>query len=102
MIGVDASMLSAGALLDRYQSEASGNFMNFVSPAYDEALSAAESSIDDTEKTALFKQCEQIISDEAASVYIQDMVNLVALNNKYDGYVFYPLYVQDFAKLHLK
>ncbi len=102
VIGVDASMLSAGALLDRYQSEASGNFMNFVSPAYDEALSAAESSIDDTEKTALFKQCEQIISDEAASVYIQDMVNLVALNNKYDGYVFYPLYVQDFAKLHLK
>ncbi|MCR4587964.1 MAG: ABC transporter substrate-binding protein [Lachnospiraceae bacterium] len=102
VIGVDASMLSAGALLDRYRSDASGNFMNFNSASYDVALDAAESSIVDEEKTASFKECEQIISDEAASVYIQDMVNLVALNNKYDGYVFYPLYVQDFAKLHLK
>ncbi|MCR5033144.1 MAG: ABC transporter substrate-binding protein [Lachnospiraceae bacterium] len=102
VIGVDASMLSAGALLDRYRSDASGNFMNFNSPAYDAAIDAAESSVDDDAKTAAYKQCEQIISDEAASVYIQDMVNLVALNNKYEGYVFYPLYVQDFAKLRLK
>ena len=102
VIGVDASMLSAGALLDRYRSDASGNFMNFNSPAYDAAIDAAESSVDDDAKTAAYKQCEQIISDEAASVYIQDMVNLVALNSKYEGYVFYPLYVQDFAKLRLK
>ncbi len=33
-------------------------------------------------------------------VYIQDLPSFVALNKKYGGYEFYPLYVQDFAKLY--
>ena len=102
VVGVDASTLSARALLERFKSDNSKNFINFNSAAYDEAYGAALVSTDDAEQTGYYKTCEQILSDEAANVYIQDMASLVALNNRYGGYVFYPMYVQDFAKLYLK
>ena len=42
-----------------------------------------------------------ILAEDAANVYIQDLPSFVALNKKYGGYEFYPLYVQDFAKLYI-
>lgn len=44
------------------------------------------------------KRCWQM---HAANVYIQDLPYLVALNKKYAGYEFYPLYVQDVSKLYI-
>lgn len=102
VVGVDASTLSARALLERFNSDNSKNFINFNSAAYDEAYQAALASTDDAEQSAYYKTCEQVLSDEAANVYIQDMASLVALNNRYGGYVFYPMYVQDFAKLYVR
>lgn len=101
VVGVDASSLSAGALLGRFQSEAGNNFINFNSPAYDTAYGNAISTIDDAEQVKYYKECETILAQEAANVYIQDIVELVALNKKYAGYEFYPLYVQDISKLYL-
>lgn len=102
VVGVDASTLSARALLERFNSDNSKNFINFNSAAYDEAYQEALASTDDAEQTAYYKTCEQVLSDEAANVYIQDMASLVALNHRYGGYVFYPMYVQDFAKLYIR
>lgn len=102
VIGVDASTLTAPSLLNRFVSDNGKNFINFSSAAYDESFAKAKSLTDDAGKTESYKRCEQILTEEAANVYIQDMACLVALNNKYDGYVFYPLYVQDFSKLYVK
>ena len=52
-------------------------------------------------KTAAFKECETLLAEHAANVYIQDLPCLVALNKKYAGYEFYPLYVQDISKLYI-
>ena len=101
VIGVDASTLTAPALLGRYVSTASNNFVNFSSEAYDEAYAQAQASVDDAEKTQYYKQCEQILSEECASVYIQDLAEFVAVRKNYSGYEFYPLYVQDFSKLKI-
>ena len=100
VVGVDAASLTAAALLERFTSDASDNFINFDSAAYDEAYAAAKASTDDEEKTKYYKECEEILAKEAANVYIQDLPSFVALNKKYGGYEFYPLYVQDFAKLY--
>ena len=97
---MDASSLTASALLERFKSDAADNFINFNSAAYDEAYVAAKASTDDAEKTAYYKECEKILAQEAANVYIQDLPSFVALNKKYGGYEFYPLYVQDFSKLY--
>ena len=101
VVGVDASSLTASALLQRYTKDASGNFINFSSDAYDEAFNIAKSSVDDEEKTKYYKKCASILAEDAASVFIQDLPELVAINKKYTGYEFYPLYVQDIAKIRL-
>lgn len=101
IVGVDASTLTASALLSRFVSTASNNFVNFNSEAYDTAFANAKAAVDDDEKTAYYKECIQILSDEAANVYIMDMPAYVALNPQFTGYEFYPLYVQDIAALRL-
>ena len=102
VIGVDASNLTARALLERFDSKAGNNFVNFDSTAFAEALALAISSVNEEEKITAYKECERILSEEAANVYIQDMPELVAISDKYTGYEFYPLYVQDISKLKLK
>lgn len=101
VVGVDASNLTAGALLDRFESTASKNFINYKNPEYDTALNKARASIDDDEKTAYYKECLKILNETAANVYIQDLAEFVAINKKYAGYEFYPLYVQDISKLYI-
>ena len=68
---------------------------------YDAAFEKAISSTNDDEKTTYYKECERILSENAANVYIQDLPEFVALNKKYTGYEFYPLYIQDIAKIRL-
>ena len=101
VVGVDASVLTASALLARFVSDAKNNFVNFNSAAYDAAYAKALAS-NETDQVKYFKECENILTEEAANVYIQDMANLVALNKKYGGYQFYPLYVLDAAALYVK
>lgn len=101
VIGVDASSLTARALLERFDSSASNNFINFGNAEYDAALQAAMDSVDDEEKTQYYKECQRILAQEAANVYIQDLPEFVAINKKFAGYTFYPLYVQDFSKLYI-
>lgn len=105
LVGVDASTLTAGAMLSRFRSDAHNNFVNFSNEEYDaayrEAL-AAEAVMDDEAATAAYKKCETILAETAANVYIQDMCELVAVRKGYTGYTFYPLYIQDFSKLDVQ
>ena len=102
VIGVDASTLTASAMLGRFVSDSGKNFINYNNPEYDAAYAVAFTSTDDDVRTQKYKECERILAEDAANVYIQDLPNLVALNNKFGGYEFYPLYVMDFSKLYLK
>lgn len=99
LVGVDASNITGAALLQRFTTGNAKNFINYSNAEYDAAFEKAISSTDDEEKTAYYKECERILSETAANVYIQDLPEFVALNKKYTGYEFYPLYVQDVAKL---
>lgn len=101
VVGIDASNITGASLLQRFTSEAPKNFINYKNPAYDEAFNNAITSTDDAEKTKYYQECQRILSEDAANVYIQDLPEFVALNKKYTGYEFYPLYVQDVAKLRL-
>ncbi len=100
IISLDGSIASPTAFLARYVSDAHNNFVNFKSDAYDEAYKAAVASIDEQERIAKFKECQKILADEAASVYIQDISNILVYNNHFDGYVGYPLYAVDFSVIY--
>ena len=65
------------------------------------SIAAAQATVDDDEQVKYYKECEKILSEKAAAIYIQDLPEFVALSSKYTGYTFYPLYVQDIAKIKL-
>ncbi len=102
VVGVDASQMTARAMLERFKSDSGKNFINYSNSEYDDTLDRALNTTDDAEATKLYKDCEWILTNTAANVYIQDMAEFVAVNNKYTGYEFYPIYVMDIAKLRLK
>ncbi|MCR5687501.1 MAG: ABC transporter substrate-binding protein [Lachnospiraceae bacterium] len=102
LIGVDASSLTATAMLDRFVSDADNNFTNYSNAEYDELFKSLYQAPTEESRIEIYKELQKNLADNAANIYIQDMTEFVALSDKYEGYVYYPMYVQDFAKLKIK
>lgn len=101
VVGVDASNLTATAMLSRFCSDADNNFVNYNNADYDATYNKAITETDDAAQTELYKECLTILSEDAANVYVQDLAEMVAIRNGYTGYEFYPLYVQDISKIRM-
>ena len=99
IVAVDGT-LSPGSWLEKNPSDAPKNFTNYSNAEFDVTYKAALATVDDEEKVELYKKCQMILAEDAASVYIQDAANLVAVNEKLDGYVFYPCAAQDMSGVH--
>ncbi|MDR2485717.1 MAG: ABC transporter substrate-binding protein [Treponema sp.] len=101
IISLDASTISPKSFLERYQSSAGSNFLNFNSPRYDEVYSRILTEVQENSRVALYKEAQQIISEEAAGVYIQDIWQFrVFPKGRFSGIVHYPLYVVDFSTVY--
>lgn len=99
IVGLDAN-LAPSDVLKRYRSTASSNFLNYANEEFDRIFALAIAETDDAAKVAHYKQLQEILANDAASVYIQDPASYVAVNKKLAGYTFYPLYVQDMSKIY--
>ena len=97
VVGVDASNMTARALLERFASTADNNFINYNNPEYDALFAQALSTFDDAGQTAVYKEMLKNLSDNAANVYIQDLADLVAVRKGLTGLRFYPIYVLDLS-----
>ena len=100
VVGMDAHGVAASDMLARFESTSSKNFINYNDPEYDAAYQKAVSTTDDAEQTAAFKECERILTEKAANVYIQDVASFTVMQNNVDGYEYYPLYVMDLSKVY--
>ena len=100
VVGVDASALTARAMLERFVSDNGSNFINFSNEEYDEMYEQAIGTADDAEQIKCYQRMEEILAEDAANVYIQDMADFVAMTQNYDGYEFYPLYALDMSKVY--
>ena len=87
-------------MLERFTSDYSRNFINYWNPKYDKLYQKVRESTKEEEQIKLYKKMETMLTEDAANVYIQDMNSEVALHKDYAGYEFYPLYVQDMAKIY--
>ena len=96
VIGVDASTMTARAMLERFTSTAHNNFVNYSNAEYD---ADAQSARSDEVQTRAYLDMERILTETAANVYIQDLADLVALRDGLGGYEFYPLYAMDMSKV---
>ncbi|MBQ2287813.1 MAG: ABC transporter substrate-binding protein [Lachnospiraceae bacterium] len=92
--------LDAATTLRNYYKDSPTNFMKYHNEEFEAAYAAAKASIDDAEKTQLYRDCLMILSKDAAAVYIQDPANLVAMKKGLEGYEFYPISAQDVSIIH--
>lgn len=100
IISLDASYLSPRALLGRYVSTDSSNFINYKNEKYDETYKDAVDSTDDAKKISDYKELQKILNEDSASIFIQDQEKVVVVKKGLAGYKFYPTYVQDLAALY--
>ena len=94
--------MSAREMLERYTSDASKNFINFSNEEFDRVVAAAKATLDQEEQIALYKRAEEILNEEAASLWLMDMNELVVMNPALDGYTFYCTYVIDLSTVYYK
>ena len=99
VVGVDASNMTARALLERFTSTADNDFINYSNADYDALFAQAQATADDAEQTALYKEMEKNLTEHAANVYIQDLADLVAVRKGLEGVTFYPIYVLDLSSI---
>ena len=97
VVGVDASNMTARALLERFTSDYGKNFINYNNAEYDALFRQTLTAYDDAEQTALYKQMLANLTENAANAYIQDLADLVAVRKGLEGLNFYPIYVLDLS-----
>ncbi|MDR2071165.1 MAG: ABC transporter substrate-binding protein [Treponema sp.] len=100
IISVDAPTISPRGFLARYHSASRSNFVNFKSPDYDRVYDAVLVETDEQKRIELYQEAQRVLSAEAASVYIQDIIGFRAFPRNTQGIVSYPLYVLDFAGIY--
>lgn len=98
IVAVDGT-LAPSSWFEKNESTGSKNFTNYSNNEFDRVYSEAKQTIDETEKVEKYKELQMILTKDAASAYIQDPVNLIAVNKKLAGYVCYPVAAQDLSKV---
>ncbi|MCL2588084.1 MAG: ABC transporter substrate-binding protein, partial [Oscillospiraceae bacterium] len=97
VMGIAARDLTARSFMERWVSDNSRNFINFYSPEYDSIFAAAQAATDEAEQIAHYRALQAILAADAASVFLQDLVNFVAINGHLTGWQFYSIYVMDLS-----
>lgn len=88
-------------VISRYASDADGDFINYSNPEVDALIEQIPLTVDSAERADLYHQLLGLITEDAASVYIQDPYSICAVNNRLTGYELYPMYVQDMSTVRL-
>jgi len=101
IISLDSPTVSPRSFLTRYRSDDSNNFKNFNNADFDKVYDAALTETDTANRIRLYKDAQRIITENAAGVYIQDILYFTAFRGSvYGGALNYPLYVIDFASIY--
>lgn len=100
IISLDAGNVSPRSFLSRYVSGDKGNFINYKNPEYDRVYAEALAETDEAKRISLYRECQRIASDSAASAFIQDIMGFrVFSEGQFGGIVNYPLYIIDFSTI---
>jgi peptide/nickel transport system substrate-binding protein len=101
IISLDSPIVSPRSFLTRYRSDDSNNFINFSSADFDRVYDSVLTETDEAARIRLYKDAQRIIAENAASVYIQDILYYKAFRKgAFAGVLNYPLYVVDFAPIY--
>lgn len=94
IIGLTGKM-DPDSILKRFASGYARNFINFNNARYDELIYTGAREPDVDTRVEIYKEAQRILTEEAASVFIMDPIEYVAVDKNLKGYVHYPLYFID-------
>lgn len=100
--GIAASDMTAREMLDRYTTGHSKNFIKFSDAEYDDVISKAITTMDMEEQVELYKRAQEILNEQAASLWLQDLCDQVVMRPELDGMTFYATYVLDMSTIYYK
>lgn len=89
-------------VIQRYKSDNPDNFINYSNSEVDKLIASLPGNSDDSAKVDVYHQILKLMTEDAASCYIQDPTEMVAVKNTLDGYNVYPMYVQDMYTVYFK
>jgi len=101
IITLDSLTVSPRGFLSRYHSESGNNFINFSNADFDRVFDSIKAEPDSAKRINLYKEAQRIITENAASVYLQDIMYYMTFRGgTYSGTLDYPLYVIDFSSIY--
>lgn len=87
-------------VLGRFASDYDRNFYRYSNPEYDQLLASAATELDPEARAETYKRCQEILTQDAAGVFLCDPNLVVACRKDLKGYTFYPVGFLDFSKLY--
>lgn len=94
--------LDPNDFLNRFDSSYARNYFKYSNPEYDALIAEAATLTDDDARAKVFKECQQILVDDAAAVFIHDNSSVYAIANGLSGFKTYPIPFYDFASLRFE
>ncbi|WP_026907194.1 ABC transporter substrate-binding protein [Paucisalibacillus globulus] len=92
-------VLSPYETINRYVSDADNNFFNFKNEEFDQLMSEVLVESNTDRQKEIYQRLQEILSEEAAAVYLADYQIIWALNPKLEGYKLYPYFFHDLAEV---
>ncbi|MGP1457773.1 MAG: ABC transporter substrate-binding protein [Treponema sp.] len=89
--------LEPNDILARYVSTNKRDFIRFTNAEYDALMADALAETDGAKRISMYRECQKLMTENAASVFICDPNRIVAAKKNLRGYTFYPVSFIDFA-----
>ena len=101
IVSLDSATVSPRSFLNRYRSGNGSNFINFSNADFDRVFDTLLLETDEERRIRLYREAQHVIAENAASVYIQDILYYKAMRaGMFAGVLSYPLYAIDFASIY--
>lgn len=97
LCATDAKAFAPHSWFEKNISTGTNNFTNYSNEEFDRVYNEAFSTVDEEKKVELYNRLQMILAEDAASVYVQNPANLVAVSKRLSGYQFYPIAAQDIS-----
>lgn len=93
--------LDPHTILRRYVSDYRRNMFSFKNEEYDHLIEKGIQVTDPIKRREIYGQAQEILSEEAVSIYIQDPHLIVGMRAEVEGWQSYPVYVVDLAHMYM-
>ncbi|NMA01032.1 MAG: hypothetical protein GX923_00530 [Clostridia bacterium] len=94
--------LDPDAFLNRYASDASGNYFNYQNSHVEDLLVQGIQERDEAKRKEIYKEIQNILAEQVPAVYLQTTYSLMAANKKVQNLNIYPIDVFELREITIE